>query len=208
MKMIKVKICGIMDIGAALTAVDHGADALGFVFAHSKRRITPDAAKNIIEQLPPGIEKVGVFVNEAPEMMEEIAAYCGLTMIQLHGEESHDICKQLRYHAIKAVGIASEEDVQQAMLYPCSYILVDSPKGHLYQGGNGQTFDWHLVEKLHDSNKNIILAGGLNHENVSEAIRVVRPFMVDVSSGVESNDVKDHRKIQLFLQAAKGEDVQ
>lgn len=206
--MVKVKICGIMNIEAALIAVDNGADALGFVFAHSKRRITPDAAKSIIEQLPPQVEKVGVFVNETPEMMEKIAGYCGLTMIQLHGEESYDVCKQLRYRVIKAIGIASEEDVQQAMLYPCNDILVDSPKGHGYQGGNGQTFDWQLVEKLHESNKNIILAGGLNNENVTEAIRVVRPFMVDVSSGVETNGVKDYRKIQLFLQAAKGEKVQ
>lgn len=206
--MVKVKICGIMDLESALTAVEHGADALGFVFAHSKRRITPDAAKSIIEQLPLQVEKVGVFVNESPETMEEIAAYSGLTMIQLHGEESHEVCKQLRYRVIKAVGIATEEDAQQAVLYPAKNILVDSPKGHLYQGGNGQTFDWQLVEGLHKSNKNIILAGGLNHENVKEAIRIVRPYMVDVSSGVETNGVKDLRKIQLFLQSAKGEDFQ
>ena len=206
--MVKVKICGIMDLESARNAVDHGADALGFVFAHSKRRVTPDAAKRIIEQLPPQVEKVGVFVNEAKETMEEIAAYCGLTMIQLHGEESYELCRQLPYQVIKAVGIATEEDVQQATLYPANYVLVDSPKGHIYQGGNGQSFNWQLVERLHESSKSIILAGGLNHENVKEAIRVVRPYMVDVSSGVETNGVKDQRKIQLFLQSAKGEDIQ
>ena len=156
--MVKVKICGIMTIEAAITAVDHGADALGFVFAHSKRRITPDAAKSIIEQLPPQVEKVGIFVNEATEKMEEIAAYCGLTMIQLHGEENREVCMQLRYPIIKAVGIASEEDVQQAMLYPSNYILMDSPQGHLYQGGNagrrGTSLNHEVMTRLRQEPQN------------------------------------------------------
>ena len=204
MNMVKVKICGITDIETAHVAVRYGADALGFVFAHSKRRITPDAAKNIIGQLPAYVEKVGVFVNEAVETMEEIASYCGLTMIQLHGEEDAGTCRKLSYPTIKAVGITTKEDVQMALSYPSAYVLADSPKGKVYQGGNGQTFDWNLIEDLQEHSR-IILAGGLNADNVKEAIRLVRPAMVDVSSGVETNGVKDQQKIQLFLQNAKGE---
>lgn len=206
--MVKVKICGITDAKSALVAVKYGADAVGFVFAHSKRRITPEAAKDIIEQLPAHVEKVGVFVNETNETIEEIAAYCGLTMVQLHGEEDAESCRKLRYPTIKAVGIASVADVKAALLYPSAYLLVDSPKGQVYQGGNGQSFDWRLVEGVHEAYNNIILAGGLNADNVKEAIRVVRPAMVDVSSGVETNGMKDHQKIQRFLQNAKGENVQ
>jgi len=206
--MVKVKICGITDIETALVAVENGADAIGFVFAHSKRRVTPEVAKSIIEQLPSQVEKVGVFVNETLETMEEIASACGLTIIQLHGEEGHDVCEQLQYPLVKAIGIANDDDVQHALRYPTEHILVDSPKGHVYHGGNGQTFDWQLVETMHTAGKKIILAGGLNVDNVKEAIRAVNPYMVDVSSGVETDGIKDHEKIRLFLQAAKGENIQ
>jgi phosphoribosylanthranilate isomerase len=201
---MKVKICGITDVETALLAVEAGADALGFVFAESKRKITPQKAREIILYLPPEIEKVGVFVNERKLVMEEIAEYCGLTMLQLHGEEAPEMCEGFSLPIIKAFGISSEKDIEQAMQYSVSYMLADSPKG-VYRGGNGVSFDWSILSKTSLREKKIILAGGLTPENVADAIQTVRPYMVDVSSGVESNGVKDVEKIKAFIHNAKGE---
>lgn len=205
---MNVKICGIMDVETALFAARMGADALGFVFAPSRRRITPELAKEIIQELPDHVEKVGVFVNESVAVIEEIASFCGLTIIQLHGEESMDMCNQLSLPVIKAVGIANEEDVKKALRYPTSYLLVDSPKGQKYHGGNGETFDWHVLNEIDYLNKKLILAGGLKPENVQIAIQTVRPYMVDVSSGVETDGKKDFDKISQFILAAKGEEME
>ncbi|WP_019243178.1 MULTISPECIES: phosphoribosylanthranilate isomerase [Bacillus] len=205
---MNVKICGIMDVETALFAARMGADALGFVFAPSRRRVTPELAKEIIQQLPDLVAKVGVFVDESVEVIEEIASFCGLTIIQLHGEESMDMCNQLSLPVIKAVGIANEEDVKKALRYPTSYLLVDSPKGQMYHGGNGETFDWHVLNEIDYLNKKLILAGGLKPENVKIAIQTVRPYMVDVSSGVETDGKKDFDKISQFILAAKGEEME
>ncbi len=202
---MKVKICGITDAETAKYAADMGADAIGFVFAPSRRRISPEAAKEIIEQLPSTVEKVGVFVNEAPYIIEEISSFCGLTMVQLHGEERKEICNLISYPVIKAVGIGSQEDVSEALQYETAYVLVDSPKGQQYQGGNGERFDWQLLKGMPRYKHKLILAGGLNEENVGKAIQTVQPYMVDVSSGVETNGRKDWEKIKAFLQVAKGD---
>ncbi|WP_163099486.1 phosphoribosylanthranilate isomerase [Peribacillus alkalitolerans] len=199
---MKVKICGIMDVNSAHVAVQAGADALGFVFAKSKRQITPDQAIQIIDSLPNDVEKVGVFVNEEPQVIESIAQYCGLSMIQLHGEESPEMCQEYSLPVIKAFGIGKKQDLLNTDEYPTDYVLVDSPKG-AFQGGNGLRFDWSLLNDW-NSNKKLILAGGLTPDNVKEAITVVRPFMVDVSSGVESGGKKDHEKIKAFIENAKG----
>lgn len=201
--MMKVKICGITDEKTALYAAQMGADAIGFVFAPSKRRIEVTSAKRIIQRLPANVEKVGVFVNETASTMSNIANECGLTMIQLHGEEPEDIYKDVAFPIIKAVGIDNEKDVSRAERLSLEYVLVDSPKGSKYHGGNGTSFDWHIV-KGRFQDKKLILAGGLHSSNVQEAIRIICPFMVDVSSGVETNGVKDFDKIRSFIQAAKG----
>ncbi|WP_108668878.1 phosphoribosylanthranilate isomerase [Peribacillus acanthi] len=199
---MKVKICGITDVDSAHVAVQAGADALGFVFAKSKRQIRPEQAKQIIEVLPKEIEKVGVFVNEDPQVIESIVHSCGLTMIQLHGEESPDQCQGYSLPIIKAFGMSEKQDLVNTQLYLNDYLLLDSPKG-AYQGGNGVRFDWSLLTKW-NSNKKLILAGGLTPENVREAIEVTQPYMVDVSSGVETDGKKDHEKIKAFIQNAKG----
>jgi phosphoribosylanthranilate isomerase len=199
---MKVKICGIMDVESALVAVEAGADALGFVFANSKRLITPDQAKQIIDTLPKEVEKVGVFVNEERNVVETIAHNCGLTMIQLHGEETPEMCQDYTLPIIKAFGIEGKQDLINTQKYPIDFLLVDSPKG-AFHGGNGVRFDWSLLSEW-NSNKKLILAGGLNPDNVREAIETVRPSMVDVSSGVESDGKKDHEKIKAFIQSAKG----
>lgn len=202
---MKVKICGMMDAEHALAALRMGADAVGFVFASSPRQVSLERARSIIRQLPQKGEKVGVFVNESRENMEAAVDYCGLTMVQLHGDESDVLCSSLSVPAIKAVGIRSEKDAFRAFRYTSPYLLADSPK-EIYHGGNGKTFDWGLLTRLQAGmeGRKLILAGGLTADNVEQAIALAKPYMVDVSSGVESNGVKDLKKMEAFIKKAKG----
>lgn len=198
---MKVKICGITDIETAMFAARQGVDALGFVFAESKRKVTPVHAKEMIEALPMGILKVGVFVNGEASEIERIVDFAGLNAIQLHGDESPQQCEMFSLPVIKAFSVGNQSDLNRIKDYSSNYVLLDSPKGK-YHGGNGVKFDWSLLSKF-DSEKKVILAGGLNEENVLEAIAIVRPFMIDVSSGVETNGVKDLQKIKRFIKIAK-----
>lgn len=200
---MKVKICGITDMETAKRACEYGADALGFVFAESKRKITPGLAKEIIQELPANVLKIGVFVNESVEVIQKIAENCGLTHVQLHGDEDNHQIRRLNIPSIKALGVTSEIDMKNAQAYKTDYILFDSPKERFY-GGNGKKFSWellaHMSKKLREKT---ILAGGLNALNIEEAIRTVRPYMVDVSSGVETEGKKDVEKIKQFIIKAK-----
>ncbi|WP_264738159.1 phosphoribosylanthranilate isomerase [Cytobacillus firmus] len=199
---MKVKICGIRDIGTALSAIESGADALGFVFAESKRKINPMAAGEIIRELPREVLKVGVFVNETKETIEEIASVSGINVIQLHGDETPEFCSSFSFPVIKALSIGSPDDLSQLDEYSCEYILLDSPKGK-YRGGNGVSFDWSILNENSTKDKKIILAGGLNPENVGEGIKAANPYMVDVSSGVETEGKKDLEKIKRFIDITK-----
>lgn len=199
---MKVKICGITDMEAALAAVNAGADALGFVFAESKRKIEPEKARDIVRKLPSKVMKVGVFVNVAKAKIESIAEAVGLTHIQLHGDETPEFCKSLQLPVIKAIRIEDHESLKKIMEFPCEYVLLDGPKGIFY-GGNGLKFDWSLAAKQNFAGKKIILAGGLTPDNVAEAVMLVRPYMVDVSSGVETDGKKDLHKVKEFLKNAK-----
>ncbi len=199
---MKVKICGITDVETALAAAEYGADAIGFVFAESKRRVSIEQAREIIQQLPKPILKVGVFVNEKKEVIHETVERAGLTAIQLHGDESPEFCNGFPVPVIKALSIASATDLNQIHDYPCDFLLLDSPRGSYY-GGNGETFDWGILREFDFGSKQIILAGGLHSGNVVAAIEEVRPAMVDVSSGVETNGKKDLQKIQEFIDRAK-----
>ncbi|WP_242221249.1 phosphoribosylanthranilate isomerase [Bacillus cereus group sp. BfR-BA-01380] len=198
---MKVKICGITDIRTAKIACEYGADAIGFVFAKSKREIAPDQAKQIIEELPENVMKVGVFVNESIEVIENIVTYCGLTHVQLHGDEQNYHIKRLSIPSIKAIGVSSRNDIERAKEYETDFILFDSPQEQ-FHGGNGKTFSWELLQS-NPIEKKCILAGGLQLENIVEAIEMVRPYMVDVSSGVETNGKKDIEKIKQFITKAK-----
>ncbi|MFB9830005.1 phosphoribosylanthranilate isomerase [Lederbergia wuyishanensis] len=200
-----MKICGIMSEEAALAASEAGADFLGFVFAESKRKITPESAALIIQRVQQNVKSVGVFVNESYENIIRIAGIAKLDYIQLHGDESPEFCKSLPYPVIKAFSIKEQDDIKQLAKYDCEYFLVDSP-GVKYRGGSGIPFDWSLLEHLDIPREKIILAGGLDSENVKKAITTVKPAIVDVSSGVETNGVKDLRKIQEFLATAKIEE--
>lgn len=201
---MKVKICGITDLHSAKAAVKHGADAIGLVFAESKRNISPEQAKAIAKALPSSVCKVGVFVNERKDTIVEIAQYVGLNAIQLHGDESPEFCKQFSIPVIKAFSIKEEKDLSLIPSFDCDYILVDSPRGKYY-GGSGIPFNWNLLKNCFFHEKKLILAGGLNERNVVEGIRTVHPYMVDVSSGVETNGKKDFEKMKRFIQKAKKE---
>ncbi|AZR76152.1 MULTISPECIES: phosphoribosylanthranilate isomerase [Bacillus cereus group] len=200
---MKVKICGITDVETAKSVCEYGADALGFVFAESKRKITPKRAKEIIQELPANVLKIGVFVNESVEVIQKIADECGLTHVQLHGDEDNYQIRRLNIPSIKSLGVTSESDMENAQRYETDYILFDSPK-EKFHGGNGKTFSWELLGHMpKELRKKMILAGGLNALNIEEAIRTVQPYMVDVSSGVETEGKKDVEKIKQFIIKAK-----
>jgi phosphoribosylanthranilate isomerase len=199
---LKVKICGIKTHEAAMCAVESGADAVGFVFAESKRRISPEDAREIIQALPSGVWKVGVFVNEEAETIREIAEITGLTHIQLHGQEQPEHFAEIKLPIIKSIPVSGRMDLERSQSIMAEFLLLDSPPGK-YVGGNGVRFDWSLARSESLFKKNIILAGGLNPQNVAEAIRMTEPYMVDVSSGVESDGVKDFAKIREFIANAK-----
>ncbi|WP_160722136.1 phosphoribosylanthranilate isomerase [Bacillus sp. USDA818B3_A] len=199
---MKVKICGLMDSETALKAAEYGADAIGLVFAESKRKVTPEKAKDIVSVLPAEVLKIGVFVNETKEEIERIASIAGLTHIQLHGEEPASFCQSLSFPVVKAISFEGNEALSEITQFPTDYILLDGPKGK-YRGGNGIVFDWQQVNTSYLEGKKVILAGGLHLENVEEAIQIINPYMVDVSSGVETNGIKDLTKIKAFIEKVK-----
>lgn len=201
MSPVRIKICGIKDIDTALAAVEAGADALGFVFAPSSRRITKEKAKEIIRVLPPFIDRVGVFVNASPEEVEETADFCGLTSIQLSGDEPPDYYVPARYKLIRGFRIGNTSLSFNFNEFHCDAFLFDSFQPGSY-GGTGQTFNWEILKSVAIP-KPVILAGGLNINNVRTAITKVRPYGVDVSSGVETNGKKDPSKIKEFVQLVK-----
>lgn len=189
--MTRVKICGITNIEDALLAAELGADALGFIFAESPRRISPQDARAIILKLPPLIKTVGVFVNEEPAVIKEIKEACGLDLIQLHGDESPDLCRDLMPHSIKAFRIQNDKDLQAIEKYRGAVrtILLDTfQRGK--SGGTGRTFDWSLAKKAKEAGIPLILAGGLGPDNIREAITTVHPYAVDVNSGIEKRPGK------------------
>jgi phosphoribosylanthranilate isomerase len=202
--MVRVKICGITNIEDARLAVRAGADALGFVFAPSPRRVSPETAAGIIASLPPLVSAVGVFVNERPARIREIAAACRLGWIQFHGDEGPEECAEFGGRAIKAVRVKDAESLRGLDRYRVGAILLDS---HVpgARGGTGTVFAWDLTAVAASAGKPIILSGGLTVENVARAIAAAMPYAVDVSSGVESEPGrKDPALMEEFVRRAKG----
>ena len=202
-KLTKIKICGITNLEDALAAVEFGADAIGFAFVpNTPRYVEPAKAEGIIAQLPPFVTTVGLFVNESEEHIRRVADQCKLNVLQLHGQEPPDFCLLFNRKVIKAFRIKDKESLINLPKYTVSAYLLDTyVKGAM--GGTGVTFDWKLAS---DAKKYglVILAGGLNPENVAQAIQQVRPYGVDVSSGVEAKPgKKNHRKMKDFIEAAK-----
>ncbi|OHE61067.1 MAG: N-(5'-phosphoribosyl)anthranilate isomerase [Thermodesulfovibrio sp. RBG_19FT_COMBO_42_12] len=202
---IKVKICGITNIDDAVAAVDFGADALGFVFFEkSPRYISHADAAAIIKKLPSFTTTIGVFVNVKPDQVEKIIDLTHIDAVQLHGNEPPEMCNISR-RVIKAIRVKSLESLDPLINYKdkVSAFLLDTFTPDVL-GGTGQIFNWDIAIYAKQFGK-IILAGGLTPDNVAEAVRRVRPYGVDVSSGVESEKgKKDQRKMKLFIERAKG----
>lgn len=217
-----VKICGIMTMRAGVAAAEAGADAVGFIMTPSRRQISVERLQGLIPGLPAKIAKVGVFVNESPAEMMRIAAYTGLTHLQLHGDEEPGAIAAVDLPVIKAFRIKGPDDLQQLPDYRAAAGILLEPYVHGQPGGTGQSLDWTLIRWAHETlikagvqlsgpdepltpgRPKLILAGGLALENVDEAMREARPGGVDVSSGVESHGEKDVDKIYDFVDMVKG----
>ncbi len=201
--MTRVKICGITCRADALHAVNCGADALGFVFyANSPRCVAPETVEEICAELPPFVTRVGLFVNEAPEQIVAVASRCGLDVIQLHGDEAPQACHLPPYRVIKAVRVRDEQSLAGHEQFRVAALLLDAWVAESY-GGTGQSFNWELAAAV-ARQRPVILAGGLTPANVAAAVRQVRPYAVDVSSGVESAPgKKDPEKVAAFIRKAR-----
>jgi phosphoribosylanthranilate isomerase len=204
--VVRIKICGITNLEDALLAASLGADALGFIFyPKSPRYVTPEAARQIIAQLPPFVAAVGVVVDEAAATVQDLAGHVGLDWVQLHGRETPEYCRSLDRKVIKAFRIKDESSLSELGPYreAAAALLLDTyKKGQV--GGTGEIFDWHLAKKAKEYGQ-IILAGGLTPENVAQAIAAAQPQAVDVASGTEAAPGrKDPEKLKAFLAAARG----
>ena len=200
----RIKICGITNLDDAQAAVAAGADALGFVFCdQSPRRLTVPAAAEISRQVPPSVLRVGVFVNAPEDLVLRAIGECGLGLLQFHGDEPPEFCTQFGLMSMKAFRIRDVGTLKELAKYQTDAWLLDaySPEA---AGGTGEKFNWALAVEAQKFGKPIFLAGGLTPENVAEAVRQVRPFGVDVSSGVElSPGRKNHAKLRAFINAVK-----
>jgi phosphoribosylanthranilate isomerase len=202
--MVRVKICGITSATDALVAASAGADAVGFNFwPPSPRYLEPEDVVPIRLSLPPFVSAVGVFVDAPPERVREIAEYCGLDYVQLHGHETPRMVDQLRdLRVIKAIRVRTEDDLKELEKYRADAYLLDTYVRGM-PGGTGETFDWDVARQAASQAK-VILAGGLTPDNVAEAVRAGRPYAVDVASGVEEEPGKKSRDlVNRFVRAAK-----
>lgn len=207
--MIQVKICGITNEKDALCAAQSGAAALGFIFyPPSPRNIKPADARKIVSVLPDELVKVGVFVNEKAAEIKRVMKYCALDMIQLHGDESPEYCRHFpAYQVIKAVELKNEDDFNHASSYDVAALLVDSRHAGLY-GGTGKKANWELACRIKNI-KPLILSGGLNEDNIAQALKDVAPHALDINSGVESEPgKKDHAKLARIFDIIRHADVE
>jgi phosphoribosylanthranilate isomerase len=201
---VKVKICGNTNLADAQVAVEAGADMLGFIFCEvSPRYVTVEQVADIARPLPPHVFKVGVFVNPTEELVTQAIAECGLNMLQFHGEESPEFCTQFGMMSVKAFRVRDAASLEALPKYATDAWLLDTFTADK-AGGTGKVFNWDLAIEARKLGRPIFLAGGLTPENVADAVRRVRPFAVDVSSGVEASPgKKDHGKVRAFINAAK-----
>ena len=197
--MTKIKICGLRSEEDIFYVNKLRPDYVGFVFLEGRRRyISPQEAARLRKRLDPSIQSVGVFVNEPVENVAALLKEGTIQLAQLHGREDEDYAKELKRlcdkPVIKAFIIRTPADVEEALAYPADYLLLDNGLG------TGEVFDWTLIKNIESP---FFLAGGLTPDNVRKAISDVRPYGVDVSSGVETKGRKDYRKIKAFIESAR-----
>jgi len=212
--MTKIKICGLSAIGHALMAKKAGADFIGLVFAPSRRQIKPERARELVQAVrrlgrKPAV--AGVFVNQPAEEVNRIADYCQLDWVQLSGHESWAYCQEIKKPIIKVIHVSPSTTVEEVlsnietgyrMLAKKEFVcLLDAEVGGAY-GGTGQTFDWELARMV-SAKFPVMVAGGLNPTNVGQLLKAIRPWGVDVSSGVETDGQKDPAKIRAFIEAVR-----
>ncbi|MFQ5877615.1 MAG: phosphoribosylanthranilate isomerase [Acidobacteriota bacterium] len=200
---VRVKVCGITRLEDALLAVELGADAIGFNFVEgSPRRVSPERAREIGAALPPFVTRVGVFADARPPSMEAVAELAGIQWLQLHGDESPELCAGLTRPWYKALRVTPEFHPGDVSRYGSATVLLDAfVPGR--RGGTGRTFDWGLARRA-SAYARVIVAGGLDPDNVAEAIAAARPFAVDVSSGVESaSGCKDRARLEAFMRSVR-----
>ncbi len=205
MARLKVKICGITRLEDALAAVRLGADALGFNFwPRSKRYLPPAQARAIVQRLPPLVTAVGVFVDPTRDEVRAAVETSGVVMAQLHGDEPPALCLSLPVPVLKAIRVVDGNSLAALASYEVRGFVLDTPSPGY--GGSGKTFEWGLVAEV-TRELPVVLAGGLTPENVGDAVRTLRPWAVDVASGVESAPgIKDPEKMRRFLEAAREAD--
>jgi phosphoribosylanthranilate isomerase len=203
----RVKICGVTNVADALAAAEAGADMIGLNFyEQSQRQISLETAAEISRALPPLVLRVGVFVNPEEAQISRAIAQCGLSLLQFHGDETPEFCTQFGLMSMKAFRIRDAESLNQLANYQTTAFLLDAHSRNGL-GGTGQKFNWELAVEAQKFGKPIFLAGGLTPENIGDAVKKVRPFAVDVSSGVESAPgKKDAAKVKAFIQAVRKAD--
>ena len=204
--MEMVKVCGITNVADARVAAEAGADAVGFIFAESPRKVGVEDARGISIALPENVLKVGVFVNEPPEEVLRMAAEAGLDMVQLHGDETPEMVAAVRtggFPVMKAVLVRNAEALADVEAFEADLLLLDA-YSEAARGGTGKTFDWGVAKSL-EGRGNIVVSGGLAPENVREAIEFFEPYGVDASSSLEdAPGKKNEDAVRRFIVAAKG----
>ena len=206
--MIRVKVCGITSREDAWAAVEAGADALGFILVKgTPRYIEPEAAAAIVAQMPPFVATVGVFIDRMPEEIDRIMIASGLSLAQLHGNESPTLCQRLRVPFVKVIRVQGEQDLEALRTYPQARAFLLDTYAADRPGGTGRTFPWEIAAKAVRQAR-VILSGGLTPDNVAIAVTQVRPYAVDVCSGVEASPGrKDHQKVREFIEQARKADA-
>ena len=204
--MTFIKICGITNLDDALAAVAAGADVLGFNFYKpSPRYITPQHAREIIEQLPNSVQAIGVFVNEELEIVRAIAGEAGLRALQLHGDETPAYCRELArdHYVIKTFAVSDSFDLETTRAYEVEAIMLDTKHNSL-RGGTGRVFDWSVAQRLAPAIPKLFLAGGLSPENIENAVKTVRPFAVDACSALEDRPgKKNEERMRVFVNTVR-----
>lgn len=192
--MTKVKICGLKTVEAVQVAVEAGADYIGFVFAESRRQVSLEQAEKLASSIPATVQKVGVFVSPSLAELEQAIDQVGLDLVQIHGDFDENLLSQISVPVIRAVQVQSGGETLHSQ---ADYLLFDAPVA-----GSGRTFDWNKLDSSAISQP-FFIAGGLDADNVRAAVQTFSPYAVDVSSGVETDGVKDNEKIRRFIERVK-----